>query len=74
MRRFLLILLIILFSNTPVFCGEFEDLLKKAQMGDVSAQGALGSLYHHGKGVAQSLEQAKFWWKKAAEQVHTDAK
>lgn len=73
MSRFLVILLIILFSNTSVFCSEYEDLLKKAQMGDVFAQGALGSLYHQGKGVAQSPEQAKFWWEKAAEQGHTDA-
>lgn len=73
MGRFLVILLIFLFSNTSVFCGEFEDMLKKAQMGDVSAQGALGSLYHQGKGVAQSSEQAKFWWEKAAEKGHMDA-
>jgi TPR repeat protein len=61
MKKLLLVLFFILFTTASVFCGEFEDLLKKAQMGDVSAQGALGSLYHHGKGVAQSLEQAKFW-------------
>jgi TPR repeat protein len=73
MRRFLVILLIILLSAANTLGDEFEDLLNKAQMGDVSAQAALGSLYHHGKGVAQNLDLAKFWWEKAAEQGHTVA-
>ena len=68
MKKILLALMIILFSAVTVFCGEFEDTLKKAEQGDADAQGSLGWMYENGQGVAQDYKQAVYWYTKAAEQ------
>jgi len=68
MKKILLVMLIVLFSAVSVFCGEFEDTLKKAKQGDASAQAVLGLMYAKGRGVAQDYKQAVHWWSKAAEQ------
>ena len=39
-----------------------------AEQGDVDAQGLLGEMYLHGRGVAQDDKQAVAWTRKAAEQ------
>jgi hypothetical protein len=61
MKKILFILLIILFSNGPVICGEFEDTLKKAEQGIAEAQHKLGSMYSKGEGVSQDQKQALYW-------------
>ena len=47
---------------------QFASLLKRAQAGDAKAQYNLGAAYAYGKGVAEDLEEAVKWWRKAAEQ------
>lgn len=50
-----------------------QDLLLQAERGDPTAQYLLGSLYEHGQGVPQSLQEAIKWYRKAAEQGNPDA-
>ena len=45
---------------------DIEELKKEAEAGDVNAQGSLALRYSKGKGIAQSYEQAAFWYEKAA--------
>ena len=45
-----------------------------AEKGDAIAQFNLGLSYYHGKGVLQDYAQAVYWYRKAAEQGHPDAK
>jgi uncharacterized protein len=73
MKKVLLLLLIILVSAGPVFCGEFEDTLKMAEQGDADAQYGLGSIYYLGDGVPQDYKKAVYWLTKAAEQGHYEA-
>ena len=73
MTKFLVVLLTILFSAGSVFCGEFEDILKKADKGDAKAQINLGDMYYDGKGVPRDYKKALHWWAKAAEQGHAEA-
>jgi hypothetical protein len=68
MKKILLVMFIVLFTAAPVFCGEFEDTLKKAEQGDAFAQYSLGNLYKYGlKGIKQNYEEAYKWYMKAAE-------
>ena len=50
-----------------------DEVLKKAQAGDVESQFSMGLLYSLGKGVPKSYPEAYKWLSKAAEQGHTDA-
>ncbi len=68
MKKFLMVLMIILFSAVTGLCGEFEDTLKKAVQGDAEAQNNLGFMYEKGQGVSQDYKQAVEWYTKAAEQ------
>ncbi len=52
---------------------EFNELLRKAEQGDIDAQCNLGLCYENGDGVEQSYEQAVKWYTKAAEQGHAGA-
>jgi TPR repeat protein/formylglycine-generating enzyme required for sulfatase activity len=70
MKKVLLVLLIILVSASSVFCGEFEDTLKKAEQGGADAQCNLGLMYYTGQSVTQNYKQAAYWFIKAAEQGH----
>lgn len=47
---------------------EFNELLRKAEQGDIDAQFNLGVCYENGYDVEQSYEQAVKWYTKAAEQ------
>jgi TPR repeat protein len=49
------------------------DSKEGAARGDAQSQGMLGFLYANGKGVAKDLNQAAYWYRKAAEQGHADA-
>jgi len=68
MKKFLMFVLLILCFSGPVFCGEFEDTLKKAEQGNAFAQYNLGWMYANGQGVTQDYKQAVGWYTKAAGQ------
>lgn len=75
MKRFLLFpLALMLLALTA--CNEVppeQDLRLQAERGDPNAQYLLGSLYEHGQGVPQSLQEAIKWYRKAAEQGNPNA-
>ncbi|MCL2139303.1 MAG: sel1 repeat family protein, partial [Treponema sp.] len=50
-----------------------ENLLKKAEQGDINAQYELGLLYENGKGVSKDSVKAAEWFGKAAEQGNASA-
>jgi TPR repeat protein len=50
--------------------GEIDELIFKAEQGQVEAQFKLGDAYYFGKGNEKNLEQAFFWYEKAAQQEH----
>ena len=53
---------------------DIEELINKANKGDVVAQNKLGMCYYNGDGVEQSYEEAVKWFEKAAEQRHAVAR
>lgn len=57
--------------------GDFPPIVRKllplAKHGDSESQYELGMIYHEGRGVAQDLSTAAWWWRKAAEQGHAKA-
>ena len=55
---------------TPENVKNYTD---KAAQGDVDAQYNLAIMYYHGEGVEQNLEEALFWFHKAAEQDDVEA-
>lgn len=50
-----------------------EDWSEDAKEGDITAQLYLGECYLRGKDVRKSIEEAMFWFRKAAEQGNADA-
>ncbi|GHT40156.1 hypothetical protein AGMMS49921_01050 [Endomicrobiia bacterium] len=50
------------------------DQIKKAEQGVAEAQYSLGVMYGNGYRVKQDYKEAFNWFKKAAEQGHSDAK
>ena len=46
---------------------------KAADQGIAQAQYILGTMFYHGRGVAQSDEEAARWYHKAADQGHVQA-
>ena len=50
-----------------------NDLVRKAEKGDMEAQFSLGVMYENGYGVERSPEEAVKWYRKAAEQGKTEA-
>ncbi|HHO77080.1 MAG TPA: sel1 repeat family protein [Deltaproteobacteria bacterium] len=50
-----------------------EKYTQKAGQGDVDAQYNLAIMYYHGEGVERNLEEALYWFHKAAEQDDTEA-
>ena len=73
MKKILPVMLIVLFTATSAFCGQFEDVLKMAEQGDAVAQCNLGEIYAKGVDVPQDHKKAADWYKKAAEQGDADA-
>lgn len=45
-----------------------DELIKKAEQGDIEAQDELGYMYEHGEGVEQDYAKAIQWYEKAAAQ------
>lgn len=60
-------------KNTNISKCSFDELLKKAERGDASAQFELGFYYEKGQGVIQSYKKAVEWYKKSAEQGYAKA-
>lgn len=81
MKKFLLFLIIISpLSSIHTMSKEksiaeltIERLRAAAQAGEAQAQYQLGLCYAEGREVERSLEQAKIWYKKAADQKHVQA-
>ncbi len=60
-------------KNINISKCSFDELLKKAERGDASAQFELGIRYKKGQGVIQSYKKAVEWYKKSAEQGNAKA-
>ena len=73
MRKYFVFLLLSCFAISCTQQENINDLIKKAEQGDVEAQFNLGYYYHSGEGVEQSEKKALYWWQKAAEQGHAEA-
>jgi hypothetical protein len=73
MKKILLVMFIVLFTAASVFCGEFEETLKKAEQGYAYAQYYLAWIYDDGQLVPQDHKQAVYWYTRAAEQGHVYA-
>ncbi|MFO0699875.1 MAG: tetratricopeptide repeat protein [Nitrospira sp.] len=50
-----------------------SELLKRAQGGDPEAQNQLGIHYSEGRELPQNYQEAKYWFKRAADQGHAGA-
>ena len=50
-----------------------EELIKKAEEGDVEAQFQLGLAYYNGDGINKNYRKAYYWFQKAIEQGNGDA-
>ena len=50
-----------------------EELIKKAEEGDVDAQFQLGLAYYNGDGINKNYRKAYYWFQKAIEQGNGDA-
>jgi uncharacterized protein len=59
-------------KSQPV-SGSFESVKQLAEKGNAEAQLKLAQLYQEGKGVAQNLQEAVNWSRKAAEQGFAQA-
>lgn len=55
------------------FWNKFDDLTVSALAGDVEAQNTLGNLYYAGEELDRDVDQAAYWFKEAAKQMHPDA-
>ena len=73
MKKILLVMIIILFSAASIFCGEFEDTLKKAEQGNALAQFNLGHKYLEGQGVSKNYKFSYAWASLAAAEGHKGA-
>ena len=73
MRKYLVFLLLSCFAISCTQQENINDLIKKAEQGDVEAQYNLGYYYHSGEGVEQSEKKALYWWQKAAKQGHANS-
>ncbi len=62
------------FYNQKKYKKAFELLKKLAEQGDSQAQYNLGAMYENGEGTEENIEQAKYWYKKSADQGNEDAK
>jgi TPR repeat protein len=62
-----------LVENNPFNQSTSQKLISSARAGDAEAQYNLGRIYHHGIGVKQNNTEAADWYRRAAEQGHSDA-
>jgi uncharacterized protein len=74
MKQIFIILFLVLFSTLAYATFEtFDQLIEKANAGDVATQFRLGEMYDYGEGVPQDYKEAANWYRMAAEQGHTKA-
>ena len=59
--------------QNPLIPAKFEQLLKKAEGGDLSAQSRIALIYYSGIGMNPDYQKARYWFKAAAEQGHINA-
>ena len=71
--RYLLVLLLGLWTANVLSDMDPAALRALAETGDAMAQLNLGAAYDHGKGVERDLEQALYWYQQAAEQGLAEA-
>ena len=62
------------FYNQKKYQKAFKLFKKLAEQGDSQAQYNLGAMYENGEGIEENIEQAKYWYKKSADQGNEDAK
>jgi len=71
----LILLILLLWSAQPLFAAtDIDALHQQAAAGSTDAQTGLGWMYENGHGVAQDIEPAVFWYKKAAKPGSPKAK
>ena len=73
MKRFTLIVVLILLASMSVSADEFSETKTLAEQGNANAQYNLGVMYGKGDGVPQDYAEAVKWYRKAAEQGDVDA-
>ncbi|WP_043892741.1 tetratricopeptide repeat protein [Providencia sneebia] len=57
----------------PMPLEEINQILEKAEQGDVNAQYNIGTIYDVGEGIPKDTAKAIGWYQKAAEQGHAKA-
>ena len=62
------------FYNQKKYKKAFKLFKKSAEQGNSQAQYNLGAMYENGEGTEENIEQAKYWYKKSADQGDEDAK
>ncbi|AVO27790.1 SEL1-like repeat protein [Megasphaera elsdenii] len=50
-----------------------DEIISRANSGDVFAQNTIGSMYYHGRGIGQAYEKALEWYQKAAGKGYAQA-
>ena len=73
MRKYLVFLLLSCFAISCTQQENINDLIKKAEQGDVEAQFNLGYYYYNGKGIELSKSKATYWFIKACENSNDKA-
>jgi TPR repeat protein len=74
MKQIFIILFLVMFSTLAYATSDnFDQLIEKANAGDVTAQYRLGEMYNKGEGVPQDYKEALKWYRMAAEQGDTEA-
>jgi hypothetical protein len=57
----------------PLEASEFQDLVRRAEGGDLDAQCLLARFYHNGDGVPRNYVEAERWYLPSVEQGNPDA-
>lgn len=73
MNRLLALAFLFAALCNPVAAGELEDMIAKAEQGDVIDQYDLGEAYYFGNDVPQDYKQAYIWLWIAVTNGYTDA-
>lgn len=73
-KRILWLVIGLLSLNLQAYSQTFAEYKIAAEQEDSFAQYNLGFAYYSGEGVSQDYDQAVYWFQKAAEQGHSDAK
>jgi TPR repeat protein len=66
--RWLLPVLLVLATATPLAAQDVDDLIERANEGNAAAQNNVGAMYHTGKDLRKDDAEAVRWWRRAAEQ------